>query len=567
MAGWMQLTKAAVESSKMAKNNQNPGSQGGGPSQQQAQQQQQQAQQAQQQQQAQAQAQVQAQAQQATPQMNQANQGQQFQTQRPTNWPPAIQKHVEEATLYPPPGISMGTQAYETWLTGQKEKYKTILYQHEMHKVSTTKISTMLKSLRDKGQEMPSQMIAEGKKSSEAFAQAKQKLEAFRNEQVKYKANTQQNNMQQQPQGQQQDQNRSAPSSATIPQQPFQLKLPGHQNQPPSTQGQQTGMNPSVEAARNAAANANRNSMSPTQQHTPQMGQAPTSFAPTQQQGSNTMGQQQQHPQHATQPHRPSLSAQQPMNTMPHQQNAQGGNNSGPPQPLSHTQAMAQAQRTYSERQTPQNMPPNSLGQSHGGYSNQGQAQQTPNREHSNTASTAPKISKNLPQHLYNPPPAVQFPAARPTLSGPSNGVGGMMGQPAIAKPPAFQLEGDQASGVLSKKKLDELVRQVTGGGEAMNRETLTPEVEEVGLSITLFHFLMDTNIYLRQCSCSPTNSSTTSSLLPVALPNCASHRRWISRIFSSFLNATMAFVFLGMRRMRFGPSRNMHPHLVGPTR
>lgn len=57
------------------------------------------------------------------------------------------------------------------------------------------------------------------------------------------------------------------------------------------------------------------------------------------------------------------------------------------------------------------------------------------------------------------------------------------MGQPAIAKPPAFQLEGDQASGVLSKKKLDELVRQVTGGGEAMNRETLTPEVEEVGPS------------------------------------------------------------------------------------
>jgi transcription initiation factor TFIID subunit 12 len=55
-----------------------------------------------------------------------------------------------------------------------------------------------------------------------------------------------------------------------------------------------------------------------------------------------------------------------------------------------------------------------------------------------------------------------------------------MMGQPAIAKPPAFQLEGGEGSGVLSKKKLDELVRQVTGGGEAMNRETLTPEVEEV---------------------------------------------------------------------------------------
>lgn len=471
--GWKSLTQAAVASSKQATNNQQNsrpqgGAQGGVPPQGQ--------------QQAQTQAQGQA------PQMNQASQ-----VQRPAAWPAAIEKHLRETTLYPPPGISMGTPTYETWQAGQKDKYGMMLYTHQMHQSTGTKISNSLKVLRDKGENLPPQLIAEAKRSSEAFSLAKQKLEQFRSEQAKNKANLS-NNMQQQgqqqqqnqQQGQQQDTNRSAPPSSTTPQQPFNLKLPGNPNQSPSIQNQQTGMNPSVEAARNAAANVNRNSMSPTQQHTPQMGQAPTSFAATQQQqhqGNNTMGQHQQHPMSATQPHRPSLSAQQPMNAMPHQQNGVGGSNNGPPQPLSHTQAMQNAQRSYSERPTPQNMPPSSLGQTHGGYSNQGQGQQTPNREHSNAASTAPKIAKTLPPHLYTTPAAVNFPSPRPTLSGPNNGVGGMMGQPAIVKPPAFQLEGDQASGVLSKKKLDELVRQVTGGGEAMNRETLTPEVEEVGPS------------------------------------------------------------------------------------
>jgi transcription initiation factor TFIID subunit 12 len=49
------------------------------------------------------------------------------------------------------------------------------------------------------------------------------------------------------------------------------------------------------------------------------------------------------------------------------------------------------------------------------------------------------------------------------------------MGQPVIPRPPPFQLEGE-GDRVLSKRKLDELVRQVTGGSE----EALTSEVEEV---------------------------------------------------------------------------------------
>lgn len=64
-------------------------------------------------------------------------------------------------------------------------------------------------------------------------------------------------------------------------------------------------------------------------------------------------------------------------------------------------------------------------------------------------------------------------------MSGPTNGAPGPMGQPVISRPPPFQLEGE-GDRVLSKRKLDELVRQVTGGSE----EALTPEVEDVSIQV-----------------------------------------------------------------------------------
>jgi transcription initiation factor TFIID subunit TAF12 len=88
--------------------------------------------------------------------------------------------------------------------------------------------------------------------------------------------------------------------------------------------------------------------------------------------------------------------------------------------------------------------------------------------------------SKTISPNLSQPPVPVQnFPQARPTMAGPANGIGGVMGTPAIVKQ-TFSLESTESGGVLSKKKLDELVRQVTGGGEGMGGESLTPEVEEV---------------------------------------------------------------------------------------
>jgi transcription initiation factor TFIID subunit 12 len=165
----------------------------------------------------------------------------------------------------------------------------------------------------------------------------------------------------------------------------------------------------------------------------------------------------------ATQPQAPPFSAtsnpqqrpqQRPgLNTQP-AQTTQTSAASATPIPYSQTAAL-NAARSHSE-QNPQRS--NSQSQ----YPSPGQT----------TPSTQPKhpISKSLPDGTMAPPKPIQMGPTRPTL-----GQGGVLNQPIISSQPVFQLEGESSSRVLSKKKLDELVRQVTGG-----TETLSPEVEEV---------------------------------------------------------------------------------------
>ncbi len=70
------------------------------------------------------------------------------------------------------------------------------------------------------------------------------------------------------------------------------------------------------------------------------------------------------------------------------------------------------------------------------------------------------------------------------------------MGQPVVAKIPAYQLEGD-GERILNKKKLDELVRQVCGGtAEGQEGNLLTPEVEEV--SSNMHHYFASDPLPLR---------------------------------------------------------------------
>ncbi|KAI3331053.1 hypothetical protein F4824DRAFT_476557 [Ustulina deusta] len=96
-------------------------------------------------------------------------------------------------------------------------------------------------------------------------------------------------------------------------------------------------------------------------------------------------------------------------------------------------------------------------------------------------------IPKTLHEKAITPPQPVIVGGGntpgRPTYGG-GNGAGGVMNQPVIAKMPIpqFDTEGDH---VLSKKKLDELVRQVCGGGSpGADGNYLTPDVEEAVLSV-----------------------------------------------------------------------------------
>ncbi|KIX02199.1 uncharacterized protein Z518_08138 [Rhinocladiella mackenziei CBS 650.93] len=97
-----------------------------------------------------------------------------------------------------------------------------------------------------------------------------------------------------------------------------------------------------------------------------------------------------------------------------------------------------------------------------------------------NGAKTAtPVITKNL--QVAEPKP-VPMPASRPTLTGGAGvGLPGQLAQPAMTALPGYVLESSEDGHVLSKKKLNELVREVCGPGP---NDQLEPEVEELFLSI-----------------------------------------------------------------------------------
>ena len=137
------------------------------------------------------------------------------------------------------------------------------------------------------------------------------------------------------------------------------------------------------------------------------------------------------------------------------------------PHPLSHRAAMAEAARSYSQPNINQPTPQAS---SHAHPS-------IPREPATNTAKWP------MPKNLNITPLApVSMGPSRPTLSGGSStGAMGPMGQPGIQKHPGYVLEGE-GERVLSKKKLEELVRQVTGGVDGEGFEALDPDVEEVSI-------------------------------------------------------------------------------------
>jgi transcription initiation factor TFIID subunit 12 len=181
----------------------------------------------------------------------------------------------------------------------------------------------------------------------------------------------------------------------------------------------------------------------------------------------------------ATAPH-----IQQMQNRQPGAQNSpqsaipQSATSVGPPKPLTHSDAVAHAARTYSSSQAA------------GQGSVMASHSHPPSlpRDAPNIKTNLMPIPKVLPPRATESPHPMQMPPSRPTYSGGPSGSGsGLMQQPVMQKAPGFNVEGD-AERVLNKRKLDELIRQVTGGGEGLdNSEGLTPEVEDVSDAFTPF--------------------------------------------------------------------------------
>lgn len=145
-----------------------------------------------------------------------------------------------------------------------------------------------------------------------------------------------------------------------------------------------------------------------------------------------------------------------------------------PPQPLTHQIAMQRAASNQSQQQ--QHQPP----QAHPVPVVDPQTGAAPTQEYVPSVSRPSPAGMTMKTMDIKPPRPVAMPPARPTLSGgPSHNAVGMLGQPAIQKHPGYVIEGE-GQRMLSKKMLDVLVRQVTGGGEG---EGLTPDAEEVGYS------------------------------------------------------------------------------------
>jgi hypothetical protein len=353
----------------------------------------------------------------------------------------------------------VGTPEGDKWLENTKRAYAALLTKMESSGAALRKLGSEIERLKLAGQEVPQGFLNQKQQVENVYDSLKKQVDGFRQQQAQLKSKQQ---MQKAAAEAKSNAGNAAAQNMQVnddsPQ--FKLQLPGQQGQSTQGQGQSAPTVIAPNLALSQARNAGnvRNSQSPVaanqqqQQFQQQQIAGNTSFPQQTAQG---------------QPGRPALNTQQPVQANAGPQSAGGQNSNGLPVALTHNAAMSAAARSYSDQQrTPQ--------------PSASQSYAPPSRPPTDqTNQPRMTIPKSLPQSTVDRPTAVSMSTPRPTLGGTNSGVMGVMSQPVIVKQPVFQLEGELNSGVLSKKKLDELVRQVTGG-----TETLSPEVEEVSRAV-----------------------------------------------------------------------------------
>lgn len=433
--------------------------------------------------QAQAQAQVQQQAQQAQMQPVQQQQPQQQaqpaqapqavqSTSNPTAFSqllPAIQAKVNTVQFQLPPNGTREQTA--NWLNEAKLRYGMALQKQEIGRQRSLEVRQQVQARQSAGgagsisaEEMTTfrnrQLQAE-----KLFREGQEFLKKFQEQQEGFRAARAGTAGQQQqgataPVGQPQPQAPNQPATTTAT--PVSTTTPVHpaQQQAPAPHT----INSAVNAARVQAGQAQQPSVAPTTQAAQVPTTAPQAQIPTPTAATPVTVQTPVQPVQATAPTDGTTMA------------APGAQ--GQPRPLSHEAAISQAAKSY-QGNNQQAQQPNQPAQQAGTPQSAATHAHPPGYiQNRSSESTTRNHNMAIPKNLNVPAPEpVAMGTPRPTLSGgPSHGAMGVMGQPAIQKHPGYVLEGE-GQRVLSKKMLDILVRQVTGGGEG---EGLTPDAEEV---------------------------------------------------------------------------------------
>ncbi|KAI9787619.1 MAG: Transcription initiation factor TFIID subunit 12 [Geoglossum umbratile] len=403
--------------------------------------------------------------QQQQPQQQQQSQGMRGPPSTQAQLAPQIAQHVAQFQFILPPNIPPDTPESQKWLTEAKLRYGQALQRQEVAKQA---VSTLEQRRQVAAEAKPlsqeEQMDLQQKKAAlmKSYQDAKGFVDMFRKQQIDFRN-----------QAQQRTQGAAAPqigqgvnpgagtgSGNRGPQQTPPTTAQHASQQLPNPVPNSHTVNATIESVRNqSAATASPSSAGPQSQpgqgphhQQPAQGQAPQGQARTPSVGGAPGNLQQQT---GTQQRDSPQSAQPP----------QSATQTGPPRPLSHQAAMEQAQRNYAN-----------------GSSSTPTSTSHPHSHPTPRDITTPKMP--IPKNLTIPlPTPVSMGPARPTLAGGPSGTNNVMGQPALSRHPGYTLEGE-GERVLSKKKLDELVRQVTGGGEGREGEGLSAEVEESILAL-----------------------------------------------------------------------------------
>jgi transcription initiation factor TFIID subunit 12 len=340
---------------------------------------------------------------------------------------PHIQQKVSAYPFALPPTVADGSAAAEHWLREARNRLAQAMQRAEQAQKKKTEIQRTAQARAQSGNPLTPQeqegLHTKVMQCNKFLTESNSFMEKFKEQQNQFRMAAQQQRYEAQAQA------NTAQSENT------KQAEPSMQAAQPTPQGgpQAHSISSAVSAARDRATNAAANqqdSVTPTN---------------TQPQSSQTPGQQQ--PQ---QPH------QTPQSAMSLPQQDGGG------LPFSTHSALPQPAQNH--------------GQSHPQSATHAHPSQNANFMNPTKKEERLNIPKNL--NVATPRP-VPMPPARPTLNGgPGVGMPGQMGEPAIPTMPGYVLESSEDGRVLSKKKLDELAREVCGPGEE-NR--LTPEAEEVG--------------------------------------------------------------------------------------